>query len=384
MALLVLGGGAGGAGAAEKDPQARRKGVQHRRAQVAAELDVLKASDAQLQRALDELDANVRGQESRAASTRQAADVAVRGAAEAREAERRTAAELDGLRRSMRKVAVNAYVAGPSEQLLAALDADSVTEIATRQHLLEFAMGHSGDLADALRAKGEDLAARRSAADRARKLALARRREADASLGAVRSARDNQQRVAASVDERVDRALAEAQSLASLDSQLAADITRRQAELARRVAAAPAARVEGAVRASRRVGGVTVTSVRGIVVSTQIAERLSDMLTAADGDGMSFGGAGYRDSSDQVRLRRAHCGSSEYATYEMSPSQCRPPTARPGSSMHEQGLAVDFTHNGRLISSRASPGFQWLARNARRFGFYNLPSEPWHWSVNGN
>jgi hypothetical protein len=25
-----------------------------------------------------------------------------------------------------------------------------------------------------------------------------------------------------------------------------------------------------------------------------------------------------------------------------------------------------------------------LADNASRFGFFNLPSEPWHWSVNGS
>ena len=24
------------------------------------------------------------------------------------------------------------------------------------------------------------------------------------------------------------------------------------------------------------------------------------------------------------------------------------------------------------------------ARNASRYGLYNLPSEPWHWSTNGN
>jgi LAS superfamily LD-carboxypeptidase LdcB len=51
--------------------------------------------------------------------------------------------------------------------------------------------------------------------------------------------------------------------------------------------------------------------------------------------------------------------------------------------MHEQGLALDFTYNGSLISSRSNPGFQWLAANAAGFGFYNLPSEPWHWSTNG-
>ena len=52
--------------------------------------------------------------------------------------------------------------------------------------------------------------------------------------------------------------------------------------------------------------------------------------------------------------------------------------------MHEQGLAIDFTHGGSLISSRSSAAFQWLAANAGRFGFRNLPSEPWHWSTNGN
>jgi D-alanyl-D-alanine carboxypeptidase len=52
--------------------------------------------------------------------------------------------------------------------------------------------------------------------------------------------------------------------------------------------------------------------------------------------------------------------------------------------MHEQGLAIDFTWNGSVISSHSSPAFQWLAAHAGRYGLYNLPSEPWHWSVNGN
>ena len=44
--------------------------------------------------------------------------------------------------------------------------------------------------------------------------------------------------------------------------------------------------------------------------------------------------------------------------------------------MHEQGLAIDFTADGDLIRSRSYPAFTWLANNAERFGFYNLPSEP--------
>ena len=52
--------------------------------------------------------------------------------------------------------------------------------------------------------------------------------------------------------------------------------------------------------------------------------------------------------------------------------------------MHEQGLAIDFTYQGSAISSQDSPAFRWLAANGASYGFYNLPSEPWHWSVNGN
>src|SRR3712207_3006805 len=88
----------------------------------------------------------------------------------------------------------------------------------------------------------------------------------------------------------------------------------------------------------------------------------------------------FRSSSDsQVALRRQNCPD----VYESSPSSCRPPTARPGQSMHERGLAIDFTYQGRTINSRSSPAFQWLANNAGRYGFSNLPSEPWHWSTNG-
>ena len=86
----------------------------------------------------------------------------------------------------------------------------------------------------------------------------------------------------------------------------------------------------------------------------------------------------------QIALRRAHCGADEFSTFQKPSSQCSPPTARPGSSMHEIGLAIDFTVNGQTINSRQEPAFVWLAAHAAEYGLHNLPSEPWHWSVNGN
>jgi D-alanyl-D-alanine carboxypeptidase len=51
--------------------------------------------------------------------------------------------------------------------------------------------------------------------------------------------------------------------------------------------------------------------------------------------------------------------------------------------MHERGMAIDFTYNGRTIGSRSSKAYKWLKAHAASYGFYNLPSEPWHWSTNG-
>ena len=52
--------------------------------------------------------------------------------------------------------------------------------------------------------------------------------------------------------------------------------------------------------------------------------------------------------------------------------------------MHERGLAIDFTCGGTTIGSHSSPCYKWLSAHASQYGLYNLPSEPWHWSTNGN
>lgn len=129
------------------------------------------------------------------------------------------------------------------------------------------------------------------------------------------------------------------------------------------------------------VGPANTVVVNGIRVHESLAGPLTALLADAQADGLLLGGWGYRSSADQIRLRRQHCGSSEYAIYQMPSSQCRPPTARPGASMHERGLAVDFTCFGRPIAGTRC--FRWLQANAARYGLYNLKSEPWHWSTNG-
>ncbi len=131
------------------------------------------------------------------------------------------------------------------------------------------------------------------------------------------------------------------------------------------------------------VGPDEVVSIEGIRVHTSIAANFQALMDAAAADGVNLSGWGWRDTRTQVRLRREHCGTSDYAIYRMPSGRCSPPTARPGSSQHERGLAIDFTYNGGSISTHRNPGFRWLSANAEAFGFRNLASEPWHWSTTG-
>jgi hypothetical protein len=129
---------------------------------------------------------------------------------------------------------------------------------------------------------------------------------------------------------------------------------------------------------------IRIVDVGGIQVNATIADQVETLLVSAAADGFTLGGGGYRDPSRQIELRKANCGTSDYAIWEMPAAECSPPTAIPGRSMHEQGLAIDFTVDGRLITSRSEPAFIWLAAQAPALGFANHPAEPWHWSTNGN
>jgi len=126
-----------------------------------------------------------------------------------------------------------------------------------------------------------------------------------------------------------------------------------------------------------------IVSVQGIRVHTSIAEDIGLLLDAAEADGIELKGFGYRTNEQQINLRRRHCGPTDEDIYEKPASECSPPTARPGFSRHEGGLAIDFQFDGRTITDRTSEAFVWLDEHAEVYGLKNLPSEPWHWSVDG-
>jgi len=126
-----------------------------------------------------------------------------------------------------------------------------------------------------------------------------------------------------------------------------------------------------------------ITTVEGIRVHVDIADDVEQLVIAARLDGIELDGYGYRTNDQQIELRKRHCGTTDFDVFEKSPSECSPPTARPGSSRHERGRAIDFRYEGSTIKSRSSEAFVWLAENAGKYGLKNLPSEPWHWSDTG-
>ena len=122
--------------------------------------------------------------------------------------------------------------------------------------------------------------------------------------------------------------------------------------------------------------------VNGFVVDASIADNLAAMLAAAAEEGISIQGWGYRTTEEQIALRLSHCGNSGDAIFDLSAAACEPPTANPLRSEHERGLAIDFTQDGAVLNA-GSPGFLWLQEHAAEYGFFNLPSEAWHWSTTG-
>jgi hypothetical protein len=388
---------------APTDARSERERVRREQAEVAAEIDVLEASDDEVSAALDALNANVAGEQAALADSERALAEANAALAEARRREAEAQAEIDGLNDDLVEVAVQTYMsAGTLEETSAVLDTENIDEGVRRHSLVELRVGQYRDVLAQLRTLSEDLQLARGDAEAASAAAATHQTEVAERLGAVEAARDQQAQVVAEVDARIDRALSEAASLADLDADLSAQIAAEQAALAARTREAAAR--EAAARGGSGGGGggsgsggggggggggrpsgpTCLETVGGITVACEIAGQLGSMISAAAADGLSLGGGGYRSSESQIALRRAHCGTSDYAIWEMSPSSCSPPTARPGQSMHERGLAVDFTCGNGYAIGRSSPCYSWLVSNAGSYGFINLPSEPWHWSVNGN
>jgi septal ring factor EnvC (AmiA/AmiB activator) len=367
------------------DPQQERDEVRQRQGEIAGEIDDLEGESERLVAELTALDARVADQEAELAQAEAAADRAdadLRGAEEAvAEATERVAA----LDEALDELVVDAYVSPPAEGAFDVLVADNMADAVVKQVLTDLQYESESEVLERFERAQQDLDRERAARQEIAEDAEAKRASAGARLADLETARAEQEAFAAEAEAALERKLAEAAALEEYDRELSEQI--RQSEglnaLADQLEEQETASGGATIAPSGDMATVSCPSGGSITVAGSLAPHLSSLLDHAAGDGLALCGSGYRDSQRQIELRRQNCGTSDYAIYEMPASQCSPPTARPGTSMHEQGLAIDFTCSGGSISSRSSPCFAWLDRHAASYGLFNLPSEPWHWSTNG-
>ena len=388
FALALVLGVAALPAAAQDDPAAKRDQVRQQAADVAAQVDALEADNADVVQALDALQANVTALDAELAQAQLEADQAAAALSQANADVVAAQARVDALRIVLKQIAIDNYVTAGTVSQNEDVVGPNANAIDLRNALAGFKAQHDQDVLKELRQAESDLEAKLRAAQAANDAAQAKQADAAARSATAHDARNQQEHYVEQVQQRLDDMLSEAASLATLDNKLSAQIDAQARDLANRVSPN-----DQSTRPPVPPGNWTVpprpsstpelATTHGITVAASIADQLGRMLDAATADGLHFTGSGYRDYDSQVALRRQNCGPTTYDIYYRPASECSPPTARPGYSMHEQGLAVDFAEGGTALTSHDMPGWQWLDAHAKDFGFYNLPAEPWHWSTNG-
>ncbi|MEM7337950.1 MAG: D-alanyl-D-alanine carboxypeptidase family protein [Actinomycetota bacterium] len=370
-----------------EDLKEQQEQIRQDQAAKAQDIDAATAETTELTSALQVLSAEVNEQAVKVASAEQALIAAQARHDAAVEAMVTHTAEIADLEVRLSEQAISSFVNQTSPRSPILEEADPNKAVVMQSLVLAVSEGGVTVAEDLRRAK-EDLEIEQAEASNASGEAERITVQLQGDLAELERRQTAQADLVAAAEERLERSLAEAWALEETDKELSASIASKNKELQEQLAAQaratqtrnnPAPSNGGA----RFPSANEIVNVNGIWVHEDISENLRNMMAASAADGIVLSGGGYRDSQSQIRLRRAHCGTSDYAVYRMPASQCRPPTARPGASMHEQGKAIDFRFNNQIIGTRNNSGYRWLAANAAQYGFYNLPSEPWHWSING-
>ncbi len=376
----------GGAGLKEELEELKREQekIQKDKEDKARDIDLATAEADDLSAALELLNADVNEQATKVAAAERALVAAQTRHDTAIEAVVGQASAINDLEGRLSERAISSFInqdAGRSP-ILEELDPNKAVRM---QSLVQAVTDDGISVTDDLRAAKEDLEIEQKAADDAAAEAERIQIQLVADLAELERRQTAQADLVTAAEEKLERNLAEAWALSELDKEMSAEIDKKNEQLAAQLAVSSRRNNPAPTSGGNPSfpSAAQIVNVKGIWVHTDIADNVRRMLDAAEAAGHNFSGGGYRDSQSQIRLRRAHCGTSEYAIWRMPSSQCRPPTARPGASQHEQGKAIDFRYNGSIIGTRSNAGYRWLSANAARYGFFNLPSEPWHWSVNG-
>lgn len=231
----------------------KRAAAQARKAEVAAEIDVLRASDEELESAVRALDTGVAGQSSITQAAQQAVLAAQSTLSSAEGRLAATEAKRTDLRQRATAVAVEAYVHPGGDSLLQILRAKDLSEAGRRQSLLSAAAANDRDVLEQLRAARQDQQFQQENLAAARKAAEVRRRAAADKLADLEQALADQNRLKSALAGRIAQFSAEVDALSREEAALTAAIRSRQAP----APASAAAKGSGGGMARPAAGSIT-------------------------------------------------------------------------------------------------------------------------------
>ena len=304
VGLLSVGVAASGQAApGQTDERTRREQVRGERADAAAELDALTASDDELEAAVAALQADVSAQEARVADARRAAEGARAEVERVRAELAATEAQIAELRDDAKQRAIESYLDVGAVGTTSALGDGDPTDAERRRALLETVSGSERDVLDQLRGASARLEEQQEDLDAARAQAEAAQEAAEAQLSGLERARAAEASKRAALQVRITEFRAEVDALAAEEDALTAIIDERasRAEQARRDAAAAAAARSSRSTATTEAAGADAASSAGSASS-------SAAPAPSGGGGMVWPAAGSVTSGYGPRWGRLHAG----------------------------------------------------------------------------
>ena len=230
LVLLLVVALAPPAWSADPSPEEQRDAARQKQAELAIELDTLKASDDQLESAVRALDAGVEVQSNTNESAKRALQSAETGLGSAESRLAATEQKMAGLRQQVADAAVRAYVHPGGDALLEIVRAKDLGEASRRQVLLSSVVSNDRDALDQMRSTRQDQQFDKANLAKARELAEDRRKAAADRLAELQEALNQQTRLKGALDTRISEFTAEVDALSREEATLSALIRTRQLE----------------------------------------------------------------------------------------------------------------------------------------------------------
>ncbi|HVF13496.1 MAG TPA: peptidoglycan DD-metalloendopeptidase family protein [Acidimicrobiales bacterium] len=211
-------------------PEEQRDAAREKRAELAAEVDTLKASNEELESAVRALDAGVEVQSNQTESAKRALQSAETGLGSAESRLAATEERMAGLRQQVADAAVRAYVHPGGVALLEIVRARTLGEASRRQVLLSSVVSSDRDALDQMRSARQDQQFDKANLAKARDLAQDRRKAASEKLAELQEALSQQNRLKGALETRIAEYTAEVDALSREEDTLSALIRTRQLE----------------------------------------------------------------------------------------------------------------------------------------------------------